>query len=193
MSDATGSRTATVLLAGGIIGAGATIAATTLLRDTTGGGSSPPPRFHSTHEASASLWRRALSLLGPTACKPSDSRGAAPRDKLRAAAEARAAVQHSKDGGAAGLQGSVNSRQAPTELHAPAALANVPANASGQAHGQEPAQQGDCGSNAMDDEILAEHFTRNTQFFGRKGQARVAASFVVVVGLGVSRLDTQEC
>ena len=36
----------------------------------------------------------------------------------------------------------------------------------------------------LDDEILAEQFTRNIQFFGKEGQARVSGSFVVVVGLG---------
>ena len=35
-----------------------------------------------------------------------------------------------------------------------------------------------------EDEILAEHFTRNVQFFGVESQQRVAESFVVVVGLG---------
>jgi hypothetical protein len=35
-----------------------------------------------------------------------------------------------------------------------------------------------------EDEILAEQFTRNVQFFGAEGQAAVAAAFVVVVGLG---------
>lgn len=35
------------------------------------------------------------------------------------------------------------------------------------------------------DEVLEEHFTRNTQFFGREGQQRVASAFVIVVGLGV--------
>ena len=36
----------------------------------------------------------------------------------------------------------------------------------------------------MRDEILAEQFTRNVQFFGKDAQARIAGSFVVVVGLG---------
>lgn len=35
-----------------------------------------------------------------------------------------------------------------------------------------------------EDEILAEHFTRNVQFFGVEAQQRVADSFVIVVGLG---------
>ena len=34
------------------------------------------------------------------------------------------------------------------------------------------------------DEILAEHFTRNVQFFGSTAQQRVSSVFVVVVGLG---------
>jgi hypothetical protein len=37
------------------------------------------------------------------------------------------------------------------------------------------------------DEILAEHLTRNVQFFGVEKQKQIATSFVVVVGLGVSR------
>jgi tRNA A37 threonylcarbamoyladenosine dehydratase len=40
------------------------------------------------------------------------------------------------------------------------------------------------GEALMRDEILAEQFTRNVQFFGRDAQARIAGSFVVVVGLG---------
>ena len=38
--------------------------------------------------------------------------------------------------------------------------------------------------NHMDDEIVREHFTRNIQFFGEKGQQRVARAFIIVVGLG---------
>ena len=38
---------------------------------------------------------------------------------------------------------------------------------------------------AMDDEILAEQFTRNVQFFGADGQQGIFDAFVVVVGLGV--------
>lgn len=34
------------------------------------------------------------------------------------------------------------------------------------------------------DELLAEQFTRNTQFFGTEGQRQVADAFVIVVGLG---------
>lgn len=41
-------------------------------------------------------------------------------------------------------------------------------------------------SHSLDDDIVAEHFTRNVQFFGRDAQERIMASFVVVVGLGVS-------
>ena len=41
------------------------------------------------------------------------------------------------------------------------------------------------GPSDEEDEILAEHFTRNTQFFGAEGQRRVAGAFVIVVGLGV--------
>jgi hypothetical protein len=37
------------------------------------------------------------------------------------------------------------------------------------------------------DEILAEHLTRNVQFFGVEKQKVIASSFVVVIGLGVSR------
>ena len=36
------------------------------------------------------------------------------------------------------------------------------------------------------DDILSEHLTRNVQFFGMEGQKKIANSFVVVVGLGVS-------
>ena len=36
------------------------------------------------------------------------------------------------------------------------------------------------------DEILAEHLTRNIQFFGVEGQRKIQDAFVVVVGLGVS-------
>lgn len=38
---------------------------------------------------------------------------------------------------------------------------------------------------SLKDDILAEHFTRNVQFFGREGQERIMGSFVIVVGLGV--------
>ena len=41
-------------------------------------------------------------------------------------------------------------------------------------------------SQALDDDILGEQFTRNRQFFGRTGQEHVLNAFVVVVGLGVS-------
>lgn len=37
-----------------------------------------------------------------------------------------------------------------------------------------------------EDEVVAEHLTRNVQFFGLPSQKRIAESFVVVVGLGVS-------
>jgi hypothetical protein len=40
------------------------------------------------------------------------------------------------------------------------------------------------GEEGGEDEILAEMFTRNVQFFGKDAQARIAGSFVVVVGLG---------
>lgn len=39
--------------------------------------------------------------------------------------------------------------------------------------------------NALEDEILAEQFTRNVQFFGNEGQAAIHKAFVVIVGLGV--------
>ena len=39
--------------------------------------------------------------------------------------------------------------------------------------------------NFHEDEILAEQFTRNVQFFGQQGQIKVANAFVVVIGLGV--------
>lgn len=38
---------------------------------------------------------------------------------------------------------------------------------------------------ALEDEILAEQFTRNVQFFGQAGQQRIFDAFVIVVGLGV--------
>ena len=38
---------------------------------------------------------------------------------------------------------------------------------------------------SLADDILAEHFTRNVQFFGREGQEKIMQSFVVVIGLGV--------
>ena len=40
------------------------------------------------------------------------------------------------------------------------------------------------GSGLAGDEVLREHFTRNTQFWGEEGQARVEGAYVVVVGLG---------
>ncbi len=41
-------------------------------------------------------------------------------------------------------------------------------------------------SHSLEDDIVAEHFTRNVQFFGREAQQKIMGSFVVVVGLGVS-------
>ena len=41
-------------------------------------------------------------------------------------------------------------------------------------------------SDFLNDEILREQFTRNIQFFGQKGQQKIANAFVVVIGLGVS-------
>lgn len=38
--------------------------------------------------------------------------------------------------------------------------------------------------NFHEDEILAEQFTRNVQFFGQQGQIKIANAFVVVIGLG---------
>ena len=38
----------------------------------------------------------------------------------------------------------------------------------------------------VDDEIVAEQFTRNVQFFGVESQKKVAEAFVVVIGLGLS-------
>lgn len=37
---------------------------------------------------------------------------------------------------------------------------------------------------SLDDEVVGEQLTRNTQFFGRTGQEAVCGAFVVVVGLG---------
>ena len=37
---------------------------------------------------------------------------------------------------------------------------------------------------AANDEIVAEQFTRNVQFFGIEAQKKVADAFVVVIGLG---------
>ena len=48
-------------------------------------------------------------------------------------------------------------------------------------HSEEQSHQS---LSVAEDEILAEHFTRNVQFFGVEAQQRVAESFVVVVGLG---------
>lgn len=39
--------------------------------------------------------------------------------------------------------------------------------------------------NFPEDEILAEQFTRNVQFFGQESQIKIANAFVVVIGLGV--------
>ena len=41
-------------------------------------------------------------------------------------------------------------------------------------------------THSLDDDIVAEHFTRNVQFFGREAQQKIMGSFIVVVGLGVS-------
>lgn len=49
---------------------------------------------------------------------------------------------------------------------------------------QQSKEQSHQSLSVEEDEIIAEHFTRNVQFFGVKGQQRVAKSFVVVVGLG---------
>jgi hypothetical protein len=43
-------------------------------------------------------------------------------------------------------------------------------------------------SQALDDDVLREQFTRNVQFFGCAGQEVVLNAFVVVVGLGVSNI-----
>lgn len=83
----------------------------------------------------------------------------ATRDKLRAAAEARAAAAAGDGGGQSGAQ---------------------PQRGVRQTEGNEAFTDEE-----EEDEVLAEHFTRNTQFFGRDGQRRVAGSFVVVIGLGV--------
>lgn len=42
------------------------------------------------------------------------------------------------------------------------------------------------------DEVLAEQLTRNVQFFGLDKQKQVAKSFVVVIGLGVSTINSQD-
>lgn len=46
-------------------------------------------------------------------------------------------------------------------------------------------------THSLDDDIVAEHFTRNVQFFGREAQQKIMGSFVVVVGLGVSEQVTK--
>jgi hypothetical protein len=38
------------------------------------------------------------------------------------------------------------------------------------------------------DEVLAEQLTRNVQFFGLEQQKQISNAFVVVIGLGVSRV-----
>lgn len=49
---------------------------------------------------------------------------------------------------------------------------------------RERREEGSQPLQVAEDEILAEHFTRNVQFFGSEAQQRVADSFVIVVGLG---------
>lgn len=48
------------------------------------------------------------------------------------------------------------------------------------------AQDGSSLLNFEEDEIVSEQLTRNIQFFGVEGQRKIAGSFVVVIGLGVS-------
>lgn len=63
---------------------------------------------------------------------------------------------------------------------APAA-AQAPASSSGRARRTGHAREAE---NSADSELMKEQFSRNTLFFGDKGQAKVRGSFVVVIGLG---------
>ncbi len=112
------------------------------------------------HVRSASAWQRVIRLLrgGGQHARGDGAFDAAARNKVREAAEARAALAA---GGNGRQPGAIHDRQ-PTGNAAEAAADE-------------------------DDEILAEQFTRNTQFFGRDGQRRIADAFVVVIGLGVRR------
>ena len=113
------------------------------------------------HVQSASAWQRVIRLLhgGGQHVSGSDVFDAAARNKVREAAEARAALAAGGNGRQPGANAQSDDRQP---------------------SGNEAAAEAD-----EDDEILAEQFTRNAQFFGRDGQRRVADAFVVVIGLGV--------
>lgn len=172
-------RTAITFLTGGVVGVAASIAVSHYLspaRSSRQGAHAPPgsgiePSRRSTPP---SVWQRLLDLLSAPAAAPPEPEAA--RDLLRAAAERRAAQQDGAGAGAVGAAGN----------HGAAGAATA---AAAQQRGAERAAAGAARAPAaedVEDEILAEHFTRNTQFFGREGQNRIARSFVVVVGLGVS-------
>lgn len=164
--DQQSQRPITTFLAGAAVGLGAAAAVTACLQRVSGQHDAAPIRQPGT----TSLWQRLIALLqGEDARHGSATEEpAATRDKLRAAAEARATR-------AAGLSNG-----------GPVAAAS-----GGQADAQESAARQTSAAAVADeeeqeDEVLAEQFTRNTQFFGRDGQNRIAGSFVVVIGLGVS-------
>lgn len=162
--DQHSQRPIATFLAGAAVGIGAAATVTAYLHHASSQHGVPRMR----QPNATSLWQRLIALLRGedtrhgSACEQS----AATRDKLRAAAEARAA--HAAGLGKGGPVAAASGHRADAQQQAARQ-----ASAAAAADEEE-----------VEDEVLAEQFTRNTQFFGREGQARVAGSFVVVIGLG---------
>jgi hypothetical protein len=145
------------------LGAASGIGAAALVSYLHGGGRSDYAQVRS-----ASAWQRVFKLLqgGGQHIRGDGAIDAAARNKVREAAEARAALAAGGNGRQHGAIPRAEQRQPP---------------------GNGAAAEAD-----EDDEILAEQFTRNTQFFGKDGQRRVADAFVVVIGLGVRSLPAHQ-
>lgn len=156
--------------------------------------------------ASRSAWQSVLRLLRLESSQgKQEGCAASARDRMLAAAEARArGTQPSHPSDAATPDGTCSETSAAISAGngigieqaagfssgGSTPLSAAPAGSKpGQAHLRLPVHNGARGGvDAVlddEDEILAEHFTRNTQFFGAEGQRRVAGAFVIVVGLGV--------
>ena len=147
----------------------------------------------------AAAWRSVLRLLGMD--DPNGGPGASSREVLLAAAESRARTSvpssaptphgttgDTRSGGSA--PGFNDSHRLPfggqVATHAAASAAEASAGGQARAPLRLPGGEEEGGEGLWEeDEVLAEHFTRNTQFFGAEGQRRVAGAFVIVVGLGV--------
>ncbi len=203
--------TVATFAAGAAMGAATATAATLLYNRPQMGLQHTGAHPASSGDAAWQVVLRFLRLHSP-GDKPATSSRECLRAAAEARAQGRQYLRHPSAPSATALQGAgsdcmvgktrvdreksagISVTQAPAVSADPEVAALVPASAIGSAQAGAAAaplrlpaggEAAASGPSDEEDEILAEHFTRNTQFFGAEGQRRVAGAFVIVVGLGV--------